>query len=48
MTYSAQWLRLHESKAAYGVRQYEFMQDEAQMARDLQQALAGVEDNLAA
>jgi hypothetical protein len=48
MTYSAEWLRLCESEEAYRIRQYEFMQDEEQMARDLQQALAGAENNFTA
>jgi hypothetical protein len=48
MTYSAKWLQLCESEEAYRIRQYEFMQDKQQMALDLKQALAGVDDNMTA
>jgi hypothetical protein len=46
MTYSVKWLRLCEAAEAYRIRQYEFLQDEAQVALDLKQAL--VTDNLTA
>jgi hypothetical protein len=48
MTYSDKWLRLCEAEEAYRIRQNEFLQDHAQMARDLEQALAGAEGNLTA
>jgi hypothetical protein len=48
MTYSEKWLRLCEPEEAYRICQDEFRQDKAQMARDLGQALAGVEDNMTA
>lgn len=48
MTYSAKWLRLYETEKAYRIRQNELLQDQAQMARDLKQALAGAEGNLTA
>jgi hypothetical protein len=46
MTYSVKWLRLCEAEEAYRMRQDEFLQDEAQLALDLTQALAT--DNLTA
>lgn len=48
MTYSAKWLRLCETEKAYRIRQNKLLQDQAQMARDLKQALAGAEGNLTA
>jgi hypothetical protein len=44
MTYSPQWLVLCESAEVYRVRQYHVLQDKAQLARDLEKALA--EDSL--
>lgn len=48
MTYSAKWLRLCETEKAYRIRQNKLLLDQAQMARDLKQALAGAEGNLTA
>lgn len=46
MTYSTQWLELCESAEAYRIRQYYVLQDKAQLALDLDKALA--EDSLTA
>lgn len=48
MAYSEKWLRLCEAEEVYRIRQYEVMQDQAQMALDLKQALAGPENDLTA
>ncbi|WP_205704320.1 hypothetical protein, partial [Hymenobacter sp. UV11] len=48
MAYSEKWLRLCEAEEEYRIRQYEVMQDQAQMALDLKQALAGPENDLTA
>lgn len=46
MTYSTKWLRLCEAELAYRIRQHESLQDEEQLALDLEKALADVGETL--
>jgi hypothetical protein len=48
MTYSTKWLRLCEAALAYRICQNEALQDEEQLALDLEEALADVREVLMA
>jgi len=48
MTYSTKWLQLCEAELAYRICQHEALQDEEQLALDLEKALADVGEILTA